>query len=77
LPFRAPCAAAPPPRRAVGETVGLNFDPSHLFWTGADALAMIGHDDVLSIGYDVLALPPLEGIARSVALPRRAMTRAT
>jgi hypothetical protein len=42
-----------------------------------DALATIGHDDVISIGHDVLALPPLDGIARSVALPRRAMTRAT
>jgi sugar phosphate isomerase/epimerase len=28
-------------RDAVGETVGVNFDPSHLFWMGADPLAAI------------------------------------
>ena len=28
-------------RDAVGETVGANFDPSHLFWMGADPLAAI------------------------------------
>ena len=28
-------------RAAVGETVGANFDPSHLFWMGADPLAAI------------------------------------
>lgn len=28
-------------RQAVGETVGANFDPSHLFWMGADPLAAI------------------------------------
>jgi sugar phosphate isomerase/epimerase len=28
-------------RNAVGETVGVNFDPSHLFWMGADPLAAI------------------------------------
>lgn len=30
-------------REAVGETVGVNFDPSHLIWMGADPLACI-HD---------------------------------
>jgi sugar phosphate isomerase/epimerase len=123
-------------RDAVGETVGVNFDPSHLLWMGADplaaiaalgsaiyhvhakdtrlepqalardgrieirpaedvkhrvwnyvtlghghgetwwrsfhqALAAIGYDDVLSIEHEDLALPPLEGIAQSVALLRR------
>ncbi len=29
-------------RDAVGETVGANFDPSHLMWMGADPLAAIG-----------------------------------
>lgn len=29
-------------RTAVGDTVGANFDPSHLFWMGADPLAAIG-----------------------------------
>ena len=29
-------------RAAVGPTVGVNFDPSHLFWMGADPLAAIG-----------------------------------
>ena len=29
-------------RDAVGETVGANFDPSHLVWMGADPLAAIG-----------------------------------
>jgi sugar phosphate isomerase/epimerase len=28
-------------REAVGETVGVNFDPSHLMWMGADPLAAI------------------------------------
>jgi sugar phosphate isomerase/epimerase len=28
-------------REAVGPTVGANFDPSHLFWMGADPLAAI------------------------------------
>jgi sugar phosphate isomerase/epimerase len=28
-------------RNAVGETVGVNFDPSHLLWMGADPLAAI------------------------------------
>ena len=28
-------------RDAVGETIGANFDPSHLFWMGADPLAAI------------------------------------
>ena len=28
-------------RKAIGEIVGANFDPSHLFWTGADPLAAI------------------------------------
>jgi sugar phosphate isomerase/epimerase len=28
-------------REAVGPTVGVNFDPSHLFWMGADPLAAI------------------------------------
>ena len=28
-------------REAVGPTVGLNFDPSHLMWMGADPLAVI------------------------------------
>lgn len=29
-------------RDAVGPVVGVNFDPSHLFWMGADPLAAIG-----------------------------------
>ena len=28
-------------RGAVGETVGVNFDPSHLLWMGADPLSAI------------------------------------
>jgi sugar phosphate isomerase/epimerase len=28
-------------RNAVGETVGANYDPSHLMWMGADAIAAI------------------------------------
>ncbi len=28
-------------REAVGPTIGVNFDPSHLFWMGADPLAAI------------------------------------
>ena len=28
-------------REAVGPVVGANFDPSHLFWMGADPLAAI------------------------------------
>lgn len=28
-------------RDAVGDTVGVNFDPSHLFWMGADPIAAI------------------------------------
>ncbi len=28
-------------REAIGPTVGVNFDPSHLFWMGADPLAAI------------------------------------
>ncbi|PCJ89743.1 MAG: hypothetical protein COA52_11675 [Hyphomicrobiales bacterium] len=28
-------------REAVGPTVGVNFDPSHLFWMGGDAVAAI------------------------------------
>ena len=28
-------------RAAVGETIGCNFDPSHLFWQGIDVLAAI------------------------------------
>ena len=29
-------------RAAVGETMGANFDPSHLFWQGIDPVAAIG-----------------------------------
>jgi sugar phosphate isomerase/epimerase len=123
-------------RDAVGETVGVNFDPSHLLWMGADplaaivalgpaiyhvhakdtrleqpalardgrieirpaddvahrawnyvtlghgqdeawwrqfcaALAAIGYDDVLSIEHEDMALPPIDGVAQSVALLRR------
>ncbi len=125
-------------RDAVGDTVGVNFDPSHLMWMGADplaaiaalgdsiyhvhakdtrieptacgrngrleikpatewtgrawnyvtlgqgndeawwrrfcaALAAIGYDDVLSIEHEDMALPPVEGVAQSVALLRRVM----
>jgi sugar phosphate isomerase/epimerase len=28
-------------REAVGDTIGANFDPSHLFWMGADPIAAI------------------------------------
>ncbi|GAA4391333.1 sugar phosphate isomerase/epimerase family protein [Tsukamurella soli] len=28
-------------RAAVGDTVGVNFDPSHLFWMGADPIAAV------------------------------------
>ena len=28
-------------RKAAGDTIGVNFDPSHLFWMGADPLAAI------------------------------------
>lgn len=28
-------------REAVGDTVGANFDPSHLLWMGADPFAAI------------------------------------
>lgn len=120
-------------RAAVGPVVGANFDPSHLFWMGADpiaaihalgdaiyhvhakdtridpgntavnslidttpmhdlahrawsyvtlgdghpapwwqafctALRRIGYDDVLSIEHEDLALPPEEGVRRSVDL---------
>ena len=123
-------------RDAVGETVGVNFDPSHLLWMGADPLAAIaalglsiyhahakdtrlepnalardgrieirpsedvahrawnyvtlgrghdetwwrgfcqalsasGYDDVLSIEHEDLALPPIDGVTKSVALLRR------
>jgi sugar phosphate isomerase/epimerase len=40
------------------------------------ALAAIGYDDVLSIEHEDMALPPVEGVAQSVALLRRAMTSA-
>jgi sugar phosphate isomerase/epimerase len=125
-------------RDAVGETVGVNFDPSHLMWMGADplaaiaalgsaiyhvhakdtrlepealaldgrieirpaedfthrawnyvtlgrghdeawwrrfcqALAAIGYDDVLSIEHEDLALPPIDGVKKSVGLLRRVM----
>jgi len=128
-------------REAVGDTVGVNFDPSHLMWMGADplaasaalgsaiyhvhakdtrlepealardgrieirsaeqveqrvwnyvtlghghdeawwrrfcqALAAVGYDDVLSIEHEDMALPPVEGVAQSVALLRRAMPSA-
>jgi sugar phosphate isomerase/epimerase len=123
-------------REAVGEVVGVNFDPSHLMWMGADPLAAIaalgdaiyhvhakdtrleptaldrngrieikraeatgarawnyvtlghgrdeawwrrfcralttvGYDDVLSIEHEDFSLPPLDGVAQSVALLRR------
>jgi sugar phosphate isomerase/epimerase len=122
-------------RDAVGPVVGANFDPSHLFWMGADpitalhalgdavyhvhakdtliegavasvnglidvtpnedlahrawryvtlgdghgvdwwrgfanALSAIGYDDVLSIEHEDSALPPLDGVTRSVVLLR-------
>ena len=128
-------------RDAVGETVGVNFDPSHLLWMGADplaaiaalgsaiyhvhakdtrlepqalalegrieirpaedfthrawnyvtlgrghdetwwrrfcqALTAIGYEDVLSIEHEDLALPPIDGVRRSVALLRRVITSA-
>ncbi|MFI4987521.1 MAG: sugar phosphate isomerase/epimerase family protein, partial [Alphaproteobacteria bacterium] len=129
-------------REAVGEVVGVNFDPSHLMWMAADplaaiaalgpaiyhvhakdtriepaqsglngrietrpsdaaaerawnyvtlghgqdeawwcrfcaALAAVGYDDVLSIEHEDMALPPLEGVAQSVALLRRALATVT
>lgn len=30
-------------RREVGETVGVNFDPSHLFWQGVDVVRAVRH----------------------------------
>jgi len=125
-------------REAVGPAVGVNFDPSHLFWMGADPLAAVaalgdaiyhvhakdtriapanagvnglidvtpmarvadrswsyvtlgdgheaawwarlcaalrlaGYDDVLSIEHEDVALAPLEGVRRSVALLRDTM----
>ncbi|HLY88868.1 MAG TPA: sugar phosphate isomerase/epimerase [Acetobacteraceae bacterium] len=122
-------------RDAVGDTVGANLDPSHLFWMGADPIAatrvlapaiyhvhakdtridranasinslidttpndrlldrawsyvtlgyghdllwwrefcsilrLVGYDDVLSIEHEDQALPPLEGVRRSVDLLR-------
>jgi sugar phosphate isomerase/epimerase len=125
-------------RDAVGPVVGANFDPSHLFWMGADPLAatralapaiyhvhakdtridrtnapinslidtnpterlldrawnyvtlgyghdqlwwrefcsqlgLVGYDDVLSIEHEDQALPPLEGVRRSVELLRSAI----
>jgi sugar phosphate isomerase/epimerase len=125
-------------REAVGPIVGANFDPSHLFWMGADPLAatralgdaiyhvhakdtridpvtsginsridtkpvdrlrerswsyvtlgyghdvhwwkefcallrLVGYDDVLSIEHEDLALPPLHGVRKSVALLREAI----
>jgi sugar phosphate isomerase/epimerase len=35
------------------------------------ALAAIGYDDVLSIEHEDVALPPIDGVAESVALLRR------
>jgi len=126
---------------AVGDTVGVNLDPSHLLWMGADPLAAAaalgssiyyvhakdtrleaaalarsgrleirpaeqvterawnyvtlghghdeewwrgfsralreaGYDDVLSIEHEDLALPPLDGVAQSVALLRRVIASA-
>ncbi len=123
---------------AVGPAVAVNFDPSHLFWMGAEPLAAIsalgpaiahvhakdtrinplvapagglidvtpndrlaerawnyvtlgdghgaawwqgfcaalkrvGYDDVLSIEHEDLALPPLDGVRRSVELLRAAI----
>lgn len=120
-------------REAVGRTVGVNYDPSHPMWMGADpiaavralgesiyhvhakdtrveavpaaidgvldtraptqvaerswnyvtlgyghgetwwkefcaALKMVGYDDVLSIEHEDMALPPLEGVRKSVRL---------
>lgn len=40
-------------REAVGESVGVNFDPSHLIWMGADPLACI--DDLADAIYHVHA----------------------
>ena len=125
-------------RAAVGAVVGVNFDPSHLFWMGADPLVAIaalgdaighvhakdtlivaanagpnglldvaamadvaarawryvtlgdghdaawwgrfcgalraaGYDDVLSIEHEDQALPPLDGVRRSVDLLRRVL----
>ena len=37
------------------------------------ALAAIGYDDVLSIERENIALPPVDGVAQSVALLRRVM----
>lgn len=126
-------------REAAGPVVGANFDPSHLFWMGADPIAAlhalgdavfhvhakdtriepsvasinglidttphpdiahrawryvtlgdghdrdwwrgfvntlrsIGYDDVLSIEHEDTALPPLEGVRRSVALLERSLS---
>ncbi len=120
-------------REAVGRTVGVNYDPSHPMWMGADPIAavralgdciyhvhakdtrveavpsaidgvldtraptnvaerswnyvtlgyghgetwwkefcatlkMVGYDDVLSIEHEDMALPPLEGVRKSVHL---------
>ena len=38
-----------------------------------EALLAIGYDDVLSIEHEDLALPPIDGVAQSVALLRRVM----
>jgi sugar phosphate isomerase/epimerase len=122
-------------RDAVGPAVGANLDPSHLFWMGADPLAVVpalgeaihhvhakdtrinaaiaavhglidttpndylahrawsyvtlgrghdaawwrrfvialraaGYDDVLSIEHEDLALPPMDGVRKSVELLR-------
>jgi sugar phosphate isomerase/epimerase len=126
-------------RDAVGDTVGVNFDPSHLMWMGADPLTAIralgssiyhvhakdtyvdptvagingrlehkpgnaprmrawnyvtlgyghgeewwrqfcaalkreGYNDVLSIEHEDMALPAIDGVRRSVALLREAMS---
>ena len=51
-------------------TLGHGHDDD--WWRGfCAALTAIGYDDVLSIEHEDMALPPVDGVAQSVALLRR------
>ena len=52
--------------------VTLGHGRDEAWWRGfCAALAAVGYDDVLTIEHEDMALPPVEGVTRSVALLRR------
>ena len=56
-------------REAVGDGIGANLDPSHLFWQGIDiceAIKLLGKAGAISIEHEDGLMSPLEGLEKAI-----------